>query len=332
MYDGYFPEVRIRTFFIEYSNVVLCHVFENSSVRMLYCLQTERNDMDSSNDVNTIQEVEEDKRKKKEKKKQNKTEVEKSDAEKGKEDKKDWSDESVSLLIDMLEENSCLWDVFHKDYAKRDLKEIAYSSIASVLDTTIASVKSKINSLRTQLGRERTKQCKTKSGQATDELYTSSWVHYERLAFLLPIIGASKSRDTLKRNNLSQNDSMESEPEVGVSNPKRKSIAEKKLDLLSKCTEALASNSKKNNEVNDPKTSAFSIYISEKLSQMNIRQRRIAEKRISDIIFEIEMATEREETSSNLSYGNLNNNNNNRSFLNMTPPMGGPSYMDMINH
>ena len=93
---------------------------------------------------------------------------------------KDWSDDEVSVLIDMLEASPCLWDVFHKDYTKRDVKEIAYTTIADALDTTIATVKAKINSLRAQLGRERAKETKTKSGQSTDELYSSSWIHYER--------------------------------------------------------------------------------------------------------------------------------------------------------
>ena len=44
----------------------------------------------------------------------------------------------------MLEENPCLWDVFHKDYSKRDVKEIAYKSIATAFDTNISSVKTKI--------------------------------------------------------------------------------------------------------------------------------------------------------------------------------------------
>ena len=46
---------------------------------------------------------------------------------------KDWTDEEVSLLIDMLEANPCLWDVYYTDYSKRDVREIAYSEIATSL-------------------------------------------------------------------------------------------------------------------------------------------------------------------------------------------------------
>ena len=66
---------------------------------------------------------------------------------------KDWTDEEISLLIDMLEEKLCLWDVFDQEYTKRDVKEIAYTEIASSLDTNIESIKAKINGLRAQLGR-----------------------------------------------------------------------------------------------------------------------------------------------------------------------------------
>ena len=66
---------------------------------------------------------------------------------------KDWTDEEISLLIDMLEEKLCLWDVFDQEYTKRDVKEIAYTEIASSLNTNIESIKAKINGLRAQLGR-----------------------------------------------------------------------------------------------------------------------------------------------------------------------------------
>ena len=36
---------------------------------------------------------------------------------------KDLTDEEISLLIDMLEEKHCLWDVFDKEYTKRTSKK-----------------------------------------------------------------------------------------------------------------------------------------------------------------------------------------------------------------
>lgn len=63
----------------------------------------------------------------------------------------------------------------------------------------IASIKQKLNNLRTRFGKELSKERNTKSGQATEELYNSNWPFFDQLAFLTPVIGASKSRDTLKR-------------------------------------------------------------------------------------------------------------------------------------
>ena len=87
---------------------------------------------------------------------------------------KDWPDDETSLLIDLLESNPCLWDIHHKDYSKRDLKEIAYSDIAESFDINIASIKTKINNVRTHFRKELSKERSTKSGQSTDELYSSN--------------------------------------------------------------------------------------------------------------------------------------------------------------
>ena len=94
---------------------------------------------------------------------------------------KEWNDDDLTLLIDMLESKPCLWDIYHPGYLKRDMKEIGHSEIATALNTTNTSVKTKKNGLRAQLAREITKEKTTKSGQTTGELYKSNWVHYDKL-------------------------------------------------------------------------------------------------------------------------------------------------------
>ena len=56
---------------------------------------------------------------------------------------KEQTEEETTSLIELIENKACLWDIYNKDFKKRDLKEIAYSEIATALDTTIASVKNK---------------------------------------------------------------------------------------------------------------------------------------------------------------------------------------------
>ena len=192
---------------------------------------------------------------------------------------KHWTDEEMSLLIDTSEEKPCLWDVFDKEYTKRDVKEIVYTERESSLDTNIQSIKAKINGLRAQLGREVAKVNKTKIGQSTDELYASSWIHYDRLSFLLPVIKSSKSGDTLKRNNEEENKEVE-ETRFSTLGLKKKTINERKIELLAKCTEAITKK---------PVESAFVLYVDKKLSQLGKLDRRIPEKRISDALFELKL-------------------------------------------
>ena len=85
----------------------------------------------------------------------------------------------------------------------------------------------------------------------------------------------------------------ENKKEVGSTSVKRKTLAEQKLDILSKCTKVITANVNTKaplpNESATTKMSAFYLYVEEKFSQLDKRDRRIAEKRVSDILFEIKM-------------------------------------------
>ena len=61
-----------------------------------------------------------------------------------------WSNHEVEQLIDLLEENSCLWDVSNKDYYLRKKRERAYKQIEEKLGTERAVGKAKITTLRPQ--------------------------------------------------------------------------------------------------------------------------------------------------------------------------------------
>ena len=81
-------------------------------------------------------------------------------------------------------QNPCLWDVLHKDYTKRNVKEITHSNLADVFEIEINSIKIIINELRAQLGCKLAKERKTKNKQSTDAMYTRMLVHYGHLDFL----------------------------------------------------------------------------------------------------------------------------------------------------
>ena len=63
---------------------------------------------------------------------------------------KRWSDHDVEQLIDLLEENSFLWNVSNKDYYLRKKRERAYKQMEKKLGTERAVIKAKIITLRQQ--------------------------------------------------------------------------------------------------------------------------------------------------------------------------------------
>ena len=65
----------------------------------------------------------------------------------------------------------------------KDKRAKALEEIEDVIGIPPNEIKTKIVSLRAQLGRELAKVSKVRSGQSTDELYKSSWVYWERLQF-----------------------------------------------------------------------------------------------------------------------------------------------------
>ena len=209
---------------------------------------------------------------------------------------KKWSTEEISLLIDLLEDRVCLWNVFDKSYHCREKRGKALKEIATELDTQVDEVKSKILILRTQLGREITKVNKTRSGQSTSELYKPNWVYWERLQFLRPVMQPGKSRDNLK-GFLHETSSQESEKSIENEEPtvpktrippkaSKKVLEAKRQELLSTCINVLKEPQASQNTV---KSCHFSLFIAEKLGKMDHRSRTIAEKRIKDVIFDIEI-------------------------------------------
>ena len=85
------------------------------------------------------------------------------------EEKKSWSDDEVGDLIDLFENKLCLCNIHDPSYAKRDERELAYSSIAEQFETTIQTIKAKLNGLRTQFGRKISKCLKVRANGTTNK-------------------------------------------------------------------------------------------------------------------------------------------------------------------
>ena len=145
-------------------------------------------------------------------------------------------------MIELLEEKPCLWDIFSKEYTKREVRERAYAELAENFDSSSAILKAKINTLRAQLSREMAKELKTESSQATDEKYVSKWMFFEQLKFLRPVMTTIKSRDSISTQNNDLDDSfslLENESPLKKKALKA-TIAERKLELLTRCAESMA--------------------------------------------------------------------------------------------
>ena len=209
---------------------------------------------------------------------------------------KKWSNDDVALLIDILEERACLWNVYDKSYHLKHTRERALSEMSGSLDASPAEIKTKILTLRSQLCREIRKVNKTKSGQSTYQLNKLTWIYWEMLQFLHPVLQPGKSRGRLRgslHENENDNPELDKTSDVDVSKsaksqnsaPKLKKAAmeEKKVELMNTCIAALKVPEKQ------PEQCHFSLFISEKLRSFDHRARVLAEKRISDVIFDIEM-------------------------------------------
>ena len=112
---------------------------------------------------------------------------------------KKWAHEEILKLIELYEAMPCLWDVSHKSYHLRDIREKALDEMATEQETTVKEIKSKLLNLRSQLGQENMKVKKIKSGQATDELYKPNWTYWQHLQFLQPAMQPVRSRDNLQK-------------------------------------------------------------------------------------------------------------------------------------
>jgi len=98
-------------------------------------------------------------------------------------DKKEWLKSEIDQLINMYHNKPELWDVKSKVYKDRVKKRDALDEIATTFET-VEEITRKIHNLRNQFNSEFKKTTKKKSGQGSDELYTSKWPYFKSLLFL----------------------------------------------------------------------------------------------------------------------------------------------------
>ena len=152
-----------------------------------------------------------------------------------------WTHEETVHLIELLEENSCLWNIFEKAYHSRESRNKALSELGDILGISTTAVKAKILKLRSQLGREVAKVNKTRSGQSTSKVYKLRWAYWELLQFLKPVLQPGKSRDNLhgtlnsEPGNSPESDCLEKAPRLS----RKRTLQSNKEELMSACIDVL---------------------------------------------------------------------------------------------
>ena len=109
------------------------------------------------------------------------------------------------------------------------------------------------------------------------------------------------------------------------SGSKKRSLTEKKIELLTKCTDGIINSTLI--ESQGIKRSAFATYVEEKLSGLSKRQITIAEKRINNVLFELEMSIGNESIDRNIQPFQIQYSNFQNPPINQNPyPMANVPY------
>lgn len=140
-----------------------------------------------------------------------------------------------------------------------------------------------LTSLRQILSQNMKKLNNVKSGQSADDLFSPTWKFWEKLQFLLPMIAARPSRDTLKPVQQDKTTTSTSETGHGLSSKKRQKLETTKEELMRECIKVMQQPEHDNNDT------SFGLYVANKLATFDRKTRMFAEKRITDILWESEM-------------------------------------------
>lgn len=205
-----------------------------------------------------------------------------------------WTHEEIEKLIKLYEENPCLWNTFDKNYQKRDMREKALIAIAKELDFEITNVKVKWNTIRGQFGRE-LKRIEA-SSQSSGPIYVSHWVFWDKLKFLQSVMKTSKRNDSTEdfiyhSKNTPSSNKKTSDTNTVLINLKDETQSKQKKRKLDEAETELQRpyNNAPCNKVAPQEINHFAFHIAAKLNLMSRQQRIMAEKKINDIIFEVEM-------------------------------------------
>ncbi|XP_072941224.1 uncharacterized protein [Epargyreus clarus] len=124
-----------------------------------------------------------------------------------------WSNEQISMLIELYQDHTLLWDVSNREYKNKLKKNYAWADIAAELNIPQKEVETKMHILRSQFSREKKKQKSAKrTGSGAEKVFRSKWQWYEPLQFLLRGATCGTSDTVRIKPSNDESDVEESEP------------------------------------------------------------------------------------------------------------------------
>ena len=141
-----------------------------------------------------------------------------------------------------------------------------------------------LNNLQAQLGRELKKTKKTKTGQFRDEVYRSTWAHWNRMMFLVPQLKPGSTPDTIalqdkdfdkyiQSREINDHNEEEVSPKAKCKSFAKK-LEERQIQLLESVANVLATPKAPQGKT----PSSFAMYVDNKLKQMDTRSHTITKK------------------------------------------------------
>ncbi|XP_043279285.1 uncharacterized protein [Venturia canescens] len=240
----------------------------------------------------------------------------------------EWDQETCIKLIGEYRNREVLWNPRNLFHYNKIRKEDAWREVSEKFGNDINEVKKKIESLKGSYRREKTRMKKSVgTGKGRNEVYMSKWFGFEHLHFLEDKDEVRKTLSNVPTpfneeedsSNESRNETFREETEIGqnqyfeevldehtLGNENEMSDKEDKKEF--KSPKKLAIKRKKNEE--DPRIakafgyleeatvaakqkkdqySLFGEYIADKLRTFDARSRAVAQHRISNVVFELEM-------------------------------------------
>ncbi|KAF5271419.1 hypothetical protein FQR65_LT17620 [Abscondita terminalis] len=108
-----------------------------------------------------------------------------------------WARQQVIKLLELVEENECLWNVESTDYHNQNKRRTAIAKIATIVEMPHEEVKKKLHTLRAQYSKERSKMKQNKSGAGANEIYKTKWEYFKTMKFMFRHTAKSQTTDSL---------------------------------------------------------------------------------------------------------------------------------------